>query len=201
MGGYHQEIMVNKWYYISIVIRLPVKWDVLYTPLLYYFVSLLSEFLLEDLHGGRKPYFPCDTAGVRRQNCRNRDLIYESCCHTFNPFSLQEETTEAAQPKVGKYVGETSHSLHERAEEHINDAVTFNLKSHIVKCWMLSHPETNSPPKMALANLVATKARATNSSQCHFLLLKPWRINKQNPAIVQVKMATWRKITFSLSFL
>ena len=112
-------------------------------------INSFEKDLGKGKHCGRKPCPPCDTAGDKRQNCRSRNLIYESSCQTCNPSSLQEVKTTTAQPRVGVYVGETSRSLHERAVEHVNDAVDFNPKSHIVKHWMLSHPEMNSPPKMS----------------------------------------------------
>jgi hypothetical protein len=39
--------------------------------------------------------------------------------------------------------------LHERAVEHLRDAEAYSTKSHIIKHWMLAHPVSNGPPKMA----------------------------------------------------
>ena len=60
----------------------------------------------------------------------------------------QKEDADTTNPREGIYIGETSRSLHERAVEHVRDAVGFSPKSHIVKHWMLSHPDLPSPPKM-----------------------------------------------------
>jgi hypothetical protein len=111
-------------------------------------INSFEKDLGKGRHCGRKPCPPCDMARENRHNCRSRNLIYESCCQTCNPSSLQVEKSRNTQPRIGVYVGETSRSLHERAVEHANDAKDFNPKSHIVKHWMLSHPEMNSPPKM-----------------------------------------------------
>ena len=43
---------------------------------------------------------------------------------------------------------ETSRSIHERDVEHLKDAESFSLKSHIVKHWRTAHPELDSPPPM-----------------------------------------------------
>ena len=111
-------------------------------------INSFEKDLGKGKHCGRKPCPPCDTGGDLRQNCRNRNLLYESCCLACNPSSLQEEKIKDAKPRMGVYIGETSRSLHERAVEHVKDAEDFNPKSHIVKHWMLSHPEMNSAPRM-----------------------------------------------------
>ena len=51
-------------------------------------------------------------------------------------------------PREGIYIGESSRSIHERALEHVRDARTFSVKSHIVKHWMSSHPTLPTPPEM-----------------------------------------------------
>ena len=72
-----------------------------------------------------------------------------------NPTSSLEEEDDANQPsgrshtpREGIYIGESSRSLHERALEHVRDAKSFSVKSHIVKHWMNSHPTLPNPPEM-----------------------------------------------------
>ena len=66
---------------------------------------------------------------------------------TFNSVSSRQEDREG--PREGIYIGETSRSLHERAVERMKDAEAYSSKSHIIKHWMLAHPENNTPPPMA----------------------------------------------------
>ena len=46
----------------------------------------------------------------------------------------------------GVYYGETSRSLHERAQEHLKDAEGFDAASHMVKHWMVDHPDQKELP-------------------------------------------------------
>ena len=71
--------------------------------------------------------------------------MYESVCRICNPVSSQKE----GKHRVVVYIGETSHTIHERSMEHVSDARFFSSKSHILKHWMSVHPELNSPPDMA----------------------------------------------------
>ena len=66
---------------------------------------------------------------------------------TSNPVSSRQEDQEG--PREGITIGETSRSLHECAVEHRKDAEAYSAKSHIIKHWMLAHPENNTPPQMA----------------------------------------------------
>ena len=106
------------------------------------------------IHCGRKPCPPCDSTD-KRQNCRSRNLVYESSCRICNPLSSQQEHcsqlgSSQNNPRDGIYIHGTSRSLHERAVEHVRDAESFSAKSHIVKYWMTSHPELDTPPIMDL---------------------------------------------------
>ena len=92
---------------------------------------------------------PCDSSD-RRQNCRSRNLVYESSCMICNPVSSwQEVDGNQGGPRDGTYIGETSRSLHECAVEHMKDAEAYSAKSHIVNHWMMAHPDLNTPQKMA----------------------------------------------------
>jgi hypothetical protein len=48
--------------------------------------------------------------------------------------------------RLGIYIGETSRSLFERSMEHYRDMESFSHKSHIVKHWVLQHPELETAP-------------------------------------------------------
>ena len=50
------------------------------------------------------------------------------------------------QPRRGVYIGESSRSLYERSKEHLKDAESFDPGSHIVKHWMLEHPDERDCP-------------------------------------------------------
>jgi hypothetical protein len=68
-------------------------------------------------------------------------------CNTV-PSRKESESTEGG-PMEGVYIVETSRRLHECAVEHMKDAEAYSAKSHIVKHWILSHPEMNTPPQIA----------------------------------------------------
>ena len=93
-------------------------------------------------HCGRK-CIPCDQPGDKKQDCRKRNLIYESKCMICNPEPerFQKDGKELADtgehPSI--YVGETSRSLHERAQEHWNDFHSKKQDSHILKHWIIHH--------------------------------------------------------------
>ena len=92
---------------------------------------------------GREECPPCRKP-EGRENCKARNIVYESKCKVCNPTSSLAEDGHDDQPsgrvqtsREGIYVGESSRSLHERALEHVRDAQSFSVKSHIVKHWML----------------------------------------------------------------
>jgi hypothetical protein len=119
-----------------------------------------NKNLGQGQHCGRSGCPPCDGSEEKRGNCRAKNIVYESKCVLCNPVSIQQEgtddnqpsgrntTTIATSPREGIYIGESSRSLHERAVEHVRDAGSFSVKSHIIKHWMTSHPDIPSPPKM-----------------------------------------------------
>ena len=123
--------------------------------------NAFDKNLGKGLHCGRPACPPCDNPG-KREDCKSKNLVYESRCFICNPEPSQERYGSAdAQPagtsgisgcsdipREGIYIGETSRSLHERALEHIRDAKAFSHKSHIVQHWMTSHPSLPSPPRM-----------------------------------------------------
>ena len=87
---------------------------------------------------------PCTMNGEKRENCRKRNILYETVCKICNPETKRVEKDVTI--REGVYIGESSRSLHERSLEHIKDAMSFSKKSHIVKHWMSFHPEHPTPP-------------------------------------------------------
>ena len=106
-----------------------------------------STDLGKGLHCGRVCH-PCEVNGEKRENCRSKNLTYESSCTKCNPSSHQEEhdPTGRQKPRQGIYIGETSRSIHERAMEHVGEAEDFSVKSHIIKHWRLTHPDDLDMP-------------------------------------------------------
>ena len=101
-------------------------------------VNCFDKDLGKGQHCGRSPCPPCDSSN-KRENCRSRNLVYESKCRVCNPVSSHEEENDhpsgkKGSPREGIYIGETSRSLHEGAVEHI------------VKHWMTAHADLPSPP-------------------------------------------------------
>ena len=97
-------------------------------------INCFDKDLGKGLHCGRTPCPPCDSTD-KRQNCRSRNLVYESSCRICNPLSSQQEHysqlgSSQNKPRDGIYIGETSRSLHECAVEHVRDAESFSAKSH-----------------------------------------------------------------------
>ena len=126
-------------------------------------INCFNQDLGKGLHCGRKVCPPCDSnPQEKRQNCKSKNLIYESVCVECNPNvqpSLKEGSMSTSSPledntikkvtnrqRKGVYLGETSRSIHERTSEHLHDAKTMSSKSHIFKHWMLSHPGMNTLP-------------------------------------------------------
>ena len=111
-------------------------------------INSFDKDLGKGLHCGRTP---CDSSD-KRENCRSRNIVYESKCRVCNPVSSQAEeadnqSSKNSSPREGIYVGETSRSLHERSIEHMRDAESFSAKSHIVKHWMKTHANLPLPHK------------------------------------------------------
>ena len=127
--------------------------------------NMFSTDLGRGLHCGRHPCPPCDTnSEEKRPNCRSSNILYESACMVCNPTDNVTDKTDASkllsspqedlvhpstqQPRKreGIYIGESSRSLHERSSEHENDAQNLTCKSHIIKHWMVKHPDLPARP-------------------------------------------------------
>jgi hypothetical protein len=107
--------------------------------------NLFNTNLGGGLHCGRKPCPLCDSnLEDRREDCRARNLVYESVC---NPTDQKEKETKS---RKDVYIGETSRSIHERSGEHLRDAQAFAEKSHQVKLRMNAHPEARTQPQFRI---------------------------------------------------
>ena len=106
--------------------------------------KLSNQFNTNLSHGqhcGRICY-PCECNGEKRENCRAKNITYQSCCKECNTTSQPEhcDSGKEPEPREGIYIGESSRSLHERTMEHIKDAEDFSPKSLIIKHWRIMHP-------------------------------------------------------------
>ena len=97
----------------------------------------------------REGCIPCAQPGEKKQDCRKRNIVYESRCMVCNPEGEKAK-------KVGKeledkretpsiYVGESSRSLHERSKEHWADFEAESGDSHILKHWITHHGGQGKP--------------------------------------------------------
>ena len=135
--------------------------------------SMFSTYLGRGAHCGRGNCHPCSMEGESRQNCRVKNIVYESTCLICNEpkkaTSLQEglheeqgnkevsrqlavcsNSRQNQESRLGIYIGESSRSLFERSKEHIKDAINFKADSHIIKHWILTHPVSDTMPPMSI---------------------------------------------------
>ena len=126
--------------------------------------SVLSNAFSKNLGAGKecgRKECPVCTPAEAGTDCKVRNIVYESKCKLCNPLPTAQEYMDIEKeeyqnqpsgrpppPREGIYIGESSRSIHERALEHVRDARTFSVKSHIVKYWMSSHPTLPTPPEM-----------------------------------------------------
>ena len=114
-------------------------------------------------HCMREVCHPCDgTSDEKRQNCKERSILYETSCKLCNPEEPKGPSTTQqgdVQPagRLGVYLGESSRSLHERMGEHVDDARKFRSGSHIVKHWMDVHPSLEEMPPWRFRTLKVFK--------------------------------------------
>ena len=111
--------------------------------------NMFSLDMGKGQHCRREVCIPCDlTEERRRQDCKTRNLLYETFCLLCNP-SVKRQISQPPgmrASKEGWYIGETSRSFHERMGEHMADARGFKPGSHILKHWIESHPELKIIP-------------------------------------------------------
>ena len=100
---------------------------------------------------GRADCPVCDQGDEKNQNCKKRNILYESSCQECNP---EEDERSRKSNKLsgceGVYIGESRCSLYERAGEHLAYARGMKEDSHIVKHWATSNPEMTAAPKFRM---------------------------------------------------
>ena len=90
--------------------------------------------------------FTCNQGGEKLENCRKRNVLYESMCTVCNPGMEDSKMDTGNNTIKAVYVGETSRSVYERAGEHARDAREGKPDSHRVKHWQLAHMDLPEPP-------------------------------------------------------
>ena len=89
---------------------------------------------------------PCGQGGEKLLDCKRRNILYESECTLCNPGEDVKELEADLGKKDGVYVGESARSLHERAAEHQRDYKAKKEDCHMIKHWLTSHQDLESPP-------------------------------------------------------
>jgi hypothetical protein len=97
----------------------------------------------------REGCIPCAQPGDRKQDCRKRNIIYESKCVICNPekekFQKDGKDLEDKREDPSIYVGESGRSLYERSKEHWADFESKAEDSHILKHWLTHHCGQGQP--------------------------------------------------------
>ena len=112
--------------------------------------QLFSTDTARGEHCHRVDCQPCNRVDENRQLCRKQNIVYESSCNICNPPGKTSQKEGKTGPRSGIYIGETSRSLYERANEHFNDAMGFTEKSHMVKHWMSCHEQEETVPDFTI---------------------------------------------------
>ena len=100
---------------------------------------------------GRRGCYPCGQGTEVVEDCKRRNILYESSCEECRQEHVKVNGDKAGKKKVdlsrqGVYVGETGRSLHERSGEHFCDAEKMAEDSHIIKHWVQQHPNCQERP-------------------------------------------------------
>ena len=93
----------------------------------------------------RPDCYSCRQGDEKLQNCKQRNILYESYCTVCNPEGLKEGYRAS-----GVHVGESARSLFEWAKEHQDDEESRNEDSHRMKHWVLDHTFLSEPTKFKM---------------------------------------------------
>ena len=91
---------------------------------------------------GREDCRVCKQAGEKPEDCKQRNILYESHCI---PCSTNDEVTDMKGKREGGslppslYVGESARSLYERSSEHWGDLAAEKENSHILDHQKIAH--------------------------------------------------------------
>ena len=78
--------------------------------------------------------YTCSQEGEKKVNCKERNIIHESACILCNGDRFEKKSKwESFQEMTAVYVGETSRSIFERAEDHWRDVQSEKIESHMWK--------------------------------------------------------------------
>ena len=89
---------------------------------------------------GRTQCVTCNQDCEAITDCTRNNVVYESICTRCNPGASGKGELEQVRPGAPSlYVGETSRSINERAQEHWGSARRMEDKSHIHKHQLMEH--------------------------------------------------------------
>jgi Uri superfamily endonuclease len=97
--------------------------------------------------------YTCGQQGEKFEDCKTRNVLYESVCVLCNKEVLEKKNLskwDEFRDMVGVYVGETARSLYERAGEHWQDVKAGKLESHMLKHWHTEHVQEAGEPKFKI---------------------------------------------------
>ena len=92
---------------------------------------------------GRKDCPVCEQKDEKRQNCKQRNILYESSCRICQVDGQKTDLTNSK----GVYVGESSRSMYERGKEHQKDGRDMAEDSHQWKHWANEHSDIEGNPQ------------------------------------------------------
>ena len=92
----------------------------------------------------------CDQGDEKMQNCKQRNILYESSCKLCQVDGKTAGKLDDEVGNKGVYLGETSRSMYERGKEHRRDGKNKAEDSHQWKHWALEHPEIEGDPQLRL---------------------------------------------------
>ena len=95
---------------------------------------------------GREDCALCGQQDEVRQDCRKRNILYQSQCQVCKVDMDKDDKQEVVVNK-GLYLGESSRSMYERAKEHVRDREGREEDSHQVKHWLVDHADLAAPPQ------------------------------------------------------
>jgi hypothetical protein len=96
---------------------------------------------------GRERCVPCGQGTENLEDCRRRNILYESSCVQCNPPDTLYKKGAKLNNCEGVYVGESGRSLSEQAGEHHHDATSMKEDSHMLKHWQEQHGNQEQHPK------------------------------------------------------
>ena len=97
-------------------------------------------------HCERSQCYTCNQGGERLEDCKRRNLLYESSCSKCQGEDDKQKRKGRGLTGKAVYVGETARSIFERSKEHWQDAQAGSSDSHMVKHWLSDHAEEETRP-------------------------------------------------------